>query len=102
MHESPHLKLTKFYWTEWIIPGDVVIDATCGNGYDTLFLAKLPLSTLFAIDIQSEALYKTKSLLESRLSTLELQKVHLSKMSHEAWDTLDLPSPPHLIVYNLG
>lgn len=41
--------------------GDVAIDATAGNGYDTLFLAErvLPGGHVFAFDVQSEALVAT-------------------------------------------
>lgn len=38
--------------------GDLVCDATCGNGHDTLFLAEqvLPGGHVYAIDLQQEAL----------------------------------------------
>jgi len=42
-------------------PGNVAIDATAGNGYDTAFLAKQvgPTGHVFAFDIQSEAIART-------------------------------------------
>ena len=41
----------------------IIIDATCGNGLDTLFLAKLnPLGIIRAYDIQDGAIEKTKAL----------------------------------------
>ena len=42
--------------------GDVVVDATVGNGNDTIFLAKLvgPTGTVFGFDIQQEAIERTK------------------------------------------
>lgn len=40
-----------------------VIDYTCGNGYDTLFLAKY-FKKIFAFDIQKQAIKNTKNLLE--------------------------------------
>ena len=43
--------------------GDYVVDATIGNGYDTLFLAKLVKESghVFGFDIQEQALINTKS-----------------------------------------
>lgn len=45
--------------------GDTVIDATCGNGHDTLFLSKLVGDNghVFAFDIQSQAIETTHQLL---------------------------------------
>lgn len=42
--------------------GECVIDATCGNGHDTLFLAKLvgERGKVFACDVQSQALAATR------------------------------------------
>lgn len=44
-----------------ITPGDVVIDATAGNGRDTVFLASCvgPAGTVYAFDIQEPALQAT-------------------------------------------
>lgn len=44
---------------------DVVVDATCGNGNDTLFLSKLvgPKGHVYAFDIQAQAIETTKALL---------------------------------------
>lgn len=49
----------------FVNPGDVVIDATAGNGYDTLFLAQLvgPTGHVYAFDIQQDALDATTALL---------------------------------------
>lgn len=45
-----------------ISPGDIVIDATLGNGHDTLFLANLvgPNGRVYGFDIQEEAISSTK------------------------------------------
>ena len=50
---------------------NVIMDATCGNGFDTLFLAENAdaNSKIFAFDIQSEAIKSSKILLaENKLS----------------------------------
>lgn len=47
-------------------PGDWVIDATAGNGYDTLFLAETvgPNGHVYAVDLQTEAVNRTKARLQ--------------------------------------
>ncbi len=59
-----------------IVPGDTVIDATVGNGNDTVTLAAAVGSTgkVYGFDIQKEALEKTKEklLLTGLLSQTEL------------------------------
>lgn len=49
-----------------IKPGDIVIDATVGNGYDTLFLANAVGSTgqVLGFDVQPQALENTRLMLE--------------------------------------
>lgn len=47
-------------------PGDFVVDATCGNGKDTVFLAKLvgERGKVLAVDVQPVAIHRTRCLLE--------------------------------------
>jgi len=99
---SPHLELAKTYWRELLRPGDVAIDATCGNGQDTLFLAKLPLSSLFALDVQKSAIEKTEELLALHLDESERKRVSLHWMSHSNLKRVPSLLSPRLIVYNLG
>ncbi|MCL2177757.1 MAG: class I SAM-dependent methyltransferase [Firmicutes bacterium] len=51
----------------WLKPvitrSDIVVDATMGNGYDTLFLAKLS-DNVYAFDIQEKAITATKQRLK--------------------------------------
>jgi predicted methyltransferase len=51
---------------ERLVPGDMAIDATAGNGHDTLFLTKLtgPGGMVFAFDVQEAAIAATRGLLE--------------------------------------
>ncbi|MFO1006348.1 MAG: class I SAM-dependent methyltransferase [Planctomycetaceae bacterium] len=55
--------------------GSLAIDATAGNGHDTLFLANLvgPTGTVWAFDIQSEALRKTAARLCEHQVPVELR-----------------------------
>lgn len=92
---SPHLKLAKTYWENHLKKEDLAIDATCGNGHDTLFLAGL--CSVIGLDIQPAAIQNTKALLEK-----EGKKGELHLLSHEWIDSLPLPTAPRLIVYNLG
>lgn len=64
-----------------VTEGDVVIDATVGNGHDTVFLAEIvgPNGHVFGYDIQEEAITNTKQkLLEKQL----LERVTLFQTSH--------------------
>lgn len=63
-------------------PGDIVVDATLGNGHDTLFLAKLvgEHGHVFGYDVQAEAITSTeKKLLEQDL----VKRVTLFHKGHE-------------------
>lgn len=60
------LEITHDYMKRLVCPGDTVIDATAGNGNDTLFLAGLvgKSGRVYAFDIQERAIENTKSKLE--------------------------------------
>lgn len=63
--------------------GDVAVDATMGNGNDTLFLARLvgPKGSVFSFDIQQIALDRTfKKLIDNKLGDYNIR---LIKDSHE-------------------
>ena len=49
--------------SSYVRPGDIVIDATCGNGHDTLRLARMGAGMVFAFDVQPEAVAATRALL---------------------------------------
>jgi len=80
--------------------GDQVVDATCGNGKDTLLLAELVGNSghVWAFDIQTEALARTRQrLLEAGLA----DRVTLLDQSHETLAN-QVPLPVTAIVFNLG
>lgn len=98
-----HLEIAKKFWKIHLKGKGTVLDATCGNGKDTLFLAQEIFqnndSQLIALDVQTPALQNTKKLLKLHLSKKNFQKVQLKKISHH----LFIPEYPFdLIVYNLG
>lgn len=103
---SPHLTLAKSYWRAHLKPGDIAIDATCGNGQDTLFLGQLllsdPSSAIFAFDIQPEAIHNAELLLRRHLSPDHFRRVLLHRRSHLELNAIPIPFSPRLIVYNLG
>ncbi|KPU28122.1 SAM-dependent methyltransferase [Caloranaerobacter sp. TR13] len=85
---------------ERVKEGDIVIDATIGNGYDTVFLAKLVGKTgkVYGFDIQSKAIENTKAkLIESTLT----ERVILIKDSHENIDRY-VKEKIDLVIFNLG
>ena len=60
--------LAQMFLSQVLGSGGTGIDATAGNGYDTLFLASLvgPRGKVYAFDIQPIALQNTRLLLEQR------------------------------------
>lgn len=60
-------ELAHNYLSAQLREGDHALDATSGNGYDTLHMAKLvgPSGHVIAIDIQEVAIAATRTLLES-------------------------------------
>jgi ubiquinone/menaquinone biosynthesis C-methylase UbiE len=101
-----HLDLAHSYWRKIVTPGSAVIDATCGNGNDTLVLAKLCLTadqgTLFAMDIQPQAIQKTRAALERSLDPLVFQRIQFLTGCHSHFPSDLRNQSISLIVYNLG
>lgn len=103
MNKSPHLRLAQDYWTHHLPSKSFVIDATCGNGHDTLFLVQhFEDGLLIGLDIQSQAIENTTNLLRQSIPESHLSRIQLYQMSHENIDSLKLSKDPQLIVFNLG
>ncbi len=68
--------------TNTLQSGDIAIDATCGNGHDTLFLAKQvgPTGTVYGFDIQQSALDLTTLKLKEQQ---QFSQVELICAGHE-------------------
>jgi len=83
--------------------GDVVVDATAGNGHDTRFLAELVEGSgqVFAIDLQPEALRQTAAL----LGELPPALIHLVERDNAELSVI-LPVEFHgqiaAVMFNLG
>lgn len=80
--------------------GGAAIDATAGNGRDTLFLARLVghEGRVYAFDIQEKALAQTRKLLTEHGAA---RQVILFNKGHEEMGKL-VPEPVDAVVFNLG
>lgn len=103
---NSHLDLAHRYWKLLLAPGDIVIDATCGNGYDTLELAKAVLTektgTLYALDIQVEAITSSQMFLQKNLSPAIFNRIIFKQGCHSQFPEEIPEESVKLIVYNLG
>ena len=80
-------------------PGDYVIDATCGNGHDTVLLSRVAGETgkVYAFDVQAEAIENTKM----RLAAESLSNVELILDSHDQISQY-VDQPITAAIFNLG
>jgi len=97
-----HIDLAHRYWKELVLPGDTIIDATCGNGHDTLVLCKLDADAVYGIDLQQSAVNNTNQLLKQNLSPQQLSRVKILLHSHACFPAEIPENSVRLIVYNLG
>lgn len=97
---SGAVQLAHFFLRERLKPGDRAVDATCGNGHDTLLLARLvgAEGRVWAFDIQEEALTAT----EERLAEAGCrERVALVHGGHERLAEV-VTEPVRAVVFNLG
>lgn len=101
-----HINLAHFWWSQLLKRGDIAVDATCGNGFDTVVIAKLLLpqlaGTLFAMDLQSDAIAATKRRLEVQVGDKAALDVTFLQQCHSQFPSSLFPATVKLIVYNLG
>lgn len=83
-----------------VMAGDQVVDATAGNGHDTLFLARLvgPGGKVVAFDLQEKAIENTGKLLQQNKLT---DRVRLIRDGHENMSRY-LSGSYAAIMFNLG
>ena len=89
------LEMAHDFLAQVITQEDIVVDATMGNGHDTLFLAKLA-KQVFAFDIQEQALEKTRQ----RIQEAGFTNVELILQGHETVD--QYVSEVKAAIFNLG
>ncbi|MUT67524.1 class I SAM-dependent methyltransferase [Paenibacillus sp. NEAU-GSW1] len=88
-------------------PGDIVIDATAGTGVDALALATLvgPKGTLYAFDIQQDALDRTRTRLAALDADGRLPALRLLLRSHAEMAAAVAPEAAGnvaAVMFNLG
>jgi hypothetical protein len=102
---SNPIDLAHGYWKSILKQGDLVIDATLGNGKDTLtlwnILENVGGGQILAMDLQQKALENTHLLLE-KYAPLSLDHIVLLRRSHATFPENLKPESARLIVYNLG
>ena len=89
------LEMAHDFLAQVITQEDIVVDATMGNGHDTLFLAKLA-KQVYAFDIQEQALEKTSQ----RLQEAGLTNAELILQGHETVD--QFVRKVKAAIFNLG
>jgi len=89
------LEIAHDFLAQVITQEDIVVDATMGNGHDTLFLAKLA-KQVYAFDIQEQALEKTSQ----RLQEAGLTNAELILQGHETVD--QFVKEVKAAIFNLG
>jgi ubiquinone/menaquinone biosynthesis C-methylase UbiE len=80
--------------------GGFAVDATCGNGHDTLFLSNIAGESgrVYSIDIQKEALERSRLLIKE---SGRYDNVTFFNISHDKIDSI-VDGNPDCIVFNLG
>ena len=89
------LEIAHDFLAQVITQEDIVVDATMGNGHDTLFLAKLA-KQVYAFDIQEQAIEKTSQ----RLQEAGLTNAELILQGHETVD--QFVTKVKAAIFNLG
>ncbi|MFC4737628.1 tRNA (mnm(5)s(2)U34)-methyltransferase [Bacillus daqingensis] len=82
-----------------VLPEDgIAVDATTGNGHDTVFLARLaPKGTVYSFDVQKQALDSCRNKLE--LEQLQAELIH---DGHEHAARYVREEGIHAVMFNLG
>jgi SAM-dependent methyltransferase len=85
---------------QFIRDGDHAIDATCGNGHDTLLLAELvgPSGLVWGFDIQQKAISETSARLTDAGCVTYAKLIHASHDSIAAYCF----RPVKAVIFNLG
>jgi len=101
-----HLDLAHEYWGRLLVKGDCVVDATCGNGHDSSYLAAHCLTdeggSLYLMDLQEEAIVKTRKRLQAELNMATYERITFLNQCHSTFPETIQVNSVKLIVYNLG
>ncbi|OON91041.1 MAG: 16S rRNA (cytosine(1402)-N(4))-methyltransferase [Epulopiscium sp. Nele67-Bin001] len=93
------LPYSKFLLELTINPGDAVVDATAGNGNDTVFLSNLvgETGTVYSFDIQQEAIENTQQMLDKHT----INNVKLIHCGHQHLNNY-IDQTVSAAIFNLG
>jgi hypothetical protein len=102
--------LAHVLWARIVQPGDTVVDATAGNGFDALALAQLALppgegasaGRLVALDLQEAAVEATRARLAAALAPAQLARCELVHGCHSRLGDHVAPDSARLVAFNLG
>ena len=94
----------------YVTPDAAVIDATCGNGHDTLALAEMEPAQLYAFDVQEQAVRATTELLQRHGYSKSIAdgRITVCCQAHEQMNMIVPHSnstgaaPVRAVVFNLG
>ncbi|KAM0872492.1 hypothetical protein ACQ4PT_038700 [Festuca glaucescens] len=95
-------------WRSIVRKGDVVVDATCGNGNDTFALLKMVADEtgrgcVYGMDIQDTAIDSTSSFLKMAVDSQQMELVKLFPICHSRMEEIvPKDSPVRLVAFNLG
>ncbi|KAJ4981612.1 hypothetical protein NE237_032449 [Protea cynaroides] len=95
-------------WKHIVRKEDTVVDATCGNGHDTLAMVKLVVDEsnrgcVYGMDIQNIAVENTSLLLDALLNPNERKLVKLFNACHSRMeDIVPKCTSVRLVAFNLG
>ncbi|MCQ4637033.1 methyltransferase domain-containing protein [Anaerovorax odorimutans] len=92
-------QLAMFFVSQYLRPGGTAVDATCGNGNDTVALARAGAKDIYAFDIQKTAIERTKAALVKE--NLYSENIHLIQDSHENMGAY-IKGNVQAVVFNLG
>ena len=104
MNREYELKSARFIAADclrrFLLPGDTAIDATMGNGHDTLMLCELvgENGCVHAFDVQEQAVENTRERLEN---SNVLQRAHLHLDGHQNMKKY-VNTPVQAVMFNLG
>lgn len=91
-------------WKQCIQKGDCCVDATAGNGRDTLWLSRAvgPAGQVYSMDLQEAAIESTRQTIAQHLSPEEQPYIHYILGCHSTMHEHVGSNKAALICFNLG
>ena len=91
-------------WDRVLEEAKIIVDATCGNGHDFLYLAQAAKegAHLYAIDIQDQAIVNTKTLIGQAKVKDSVSITYIQGSHDQALDDQIQEDYIDLVVFNLG